>query len=531
MANKKLFDSLKGSIPVADGINEEGAPAYVKDPKTALATLVMTGCFSGTFYATDEKQLEMAKRLAGSVEPEFLAKLAVVGRTKGYMKDMPAFLLAFLGSLPNANGMRTLLRFAFPFVIDNGKMLRNYIQIVRSGQTGRTSFKSAEKSLLKDYFRSRGPDRIFADSVGQSPSMKDMLRIVHPKPLDAEHNALFGYLTGKHYNAECLPVLVQEFEAWKAKPESAPPNVPFRMITGVKGVTDEVWKKLAKGMRWQATRMNLNTMLRHNVFKDKEMVDMIAARLADKENVERARVFPYQLLTAYMNVNDKVPFKVKEALQDAMEIAVDNVPELPGKVAVCVDLSGSMDAAVTGYRGSATTNVTCRLVAGLMAAAILRKNKDAELILFTEHAKFGKVNPRDSVMSISQGIADAMRGGTNISSALALLNKHKAKPDTVVIVSDHESWVDCDQSERYVGWDTRQSDPTETMREWRKLKVRAKKAKLVCLDLQPYETSQVKERPDILQVAGFSDEVFNVIASFADGKLGGWVEKIEALEL
>jgi len=44
-----------------------------------------------------------------------------------------------------------------------------------------------------------------------------------------------------------------------------------------------------------------------------------------------ARVFPYQLLTAYANCDPQVPRIVRDALQDAMELAVANVPVIEAR--------------------------------------------------------------------------------------------------------------------------------------------------------------------------------------------------------
>jgi 60 kDa SS-A/Ro ribonucleoprotein len=43
--------------------------------------------------------------------------------------------------------------------------------------------------------------------------------------------------------------------------------------------------------------------------------------------------------------------------------------------------------------------------------------------------------------------------------------------------------------------------------------------------IQPYGTTQAKERADILNVGGFSDAVFDVIGRFVAGALGAdhWV--------
>ena len=55
--------------------------------------------------------------------------------------------------------------------------------------------------------------------------------------------------------------------------------------------------------------------------------------------------------------------------------------------------------------------------------------------------------------------------------------------------------------------------------------------KLVCIDLQPYGTSQAPERDDILNIGGFSDAVFDVVSAFLSGNAGRFVAEVEAIEL
>ena len=55
--------------------------------------------------------------------------------------------------------------------------------------------------------------------------------------------------------------------------------------------------------------------------------------------------------------------------------------------------------------------------------------------------------------------------------------------------------------------------------------------KLVCIDIQPYTTSQAPERSDILNVGGFSDAVFRVVASFLSGDEGRFVAEVEAVQV
>ena len=52
--------------------------------------------------------------------------------------------------------------------------------------------------------------------------------------------------------------------------------------------------------------------------------------------------------------------------------------------------------------------------------------------------------------------------------------------------------------------------------------------KLVCINLQPYGSTQAPERSDILNVGGFSDAV---VASFLGDGPSRFVAEVEAVEL
>lgn len=518
MANKTLFKSLVGKlIPATNARNEERAPAYALTPKATLAQYAATGCLGATFYANAEEQFAKVLELCEKVEPVFIAKTAVYARERGLMKDMPALLLAALASKDVQ-----LLAAVFPRVVDNGKMLRNFVQIVRSGTTGRKSFGSAPKRLVREWLEARDEAAVFRASVGQTPSLADIIKMVHPKPRGRERAALYGYLVGRDVDFESLPEVVRRFEAFKAGDRAVVPDVPFQMLTALELGTAE-WTAIARRAPWQMTRMNLSTFARHGVFEQPGMAELVARRLADPEQVKKARVFPYQLMVAYANADARVPVEVRDALQDAMEVAISNVPRVEGKVYVCPDVSGSMQSPVTGFRKGATTDVRCVDVAALVAAAVLRRNSRAEVLPF-EHEVVTKLslNPRDSVMTNAQKLAAVGGGGTNCSAPLRLLNLRKAEGDLVVYVSDNESWVDAGGGRG-----------TAMMREWAVFKRRNPRARLVCIDVQAYGTVQAAEREDILNVGGFSDHVFDIVADFAAGRLNPdhWVGVIEQVAL
>ena len=181
-----------------------------------------------------------------------------------------------------------------------------------------------------------------------------------------------------------------------------------------------------------------------------------------------------------------------------------------------------MGSSVTGWRKGATSAVRCIDVAALFAAAMVRANPKARVVPFEDRVVSIRLNPRDSVMTNATKLASIGGGGTNVSAPLAKLNTERAKADLVVIVSDNQSWVD-----------SKRHGATETMRQWELLKQRNPQAKLVCIDVQPCAHTQAPDRDDILNVGGFSDAVFDGVASVVEGAGSAerWVDAIEAIEL
>jgi 60 kDa SS-A/Ro ribonucleoprotein len=524
MVSPTLFPTQHGAkLPAANAVNRSGSGAYALSPRHQLAQLAATGALGSTFYASAEAQLDQVLALAQSLEPAFVAKTAIYARQRGHMKDMPALLAAVLAQRDVA-----LLQAVFGRVIDNGKMLRNWVQVLRSGAVGRKSLGSRPKKLVQQWLLAATEAQLLQAAVGSAPSLADVVKMVHPKAPEPWRAAWFGWLIGRAFDEGALPLQTRAFEQFKRAlghgergTQAELPDVPFQLLTALPLETAH-WAQIARRGSWQMLRQNLATFARHGVFSDESVANAVAQKLRDPVAVARSRVLPYQLMSAWAATGNEVPAVVREALQDAMDAALVNVPAVPGRVVVCPDVSGSMSSAVTGHRGSATSKVRCIDVAALVAAALLKRNPKASVMPFEQRVVDVRLNPRDSVLTNAGRLAKIGGGGTNVSAPLALLNQQRAAVDLVVIVSDNESWIDA-----------KRAGATQTMQEWGLLKSRCPRAKLVCIDLQPYGTTQAAERSDILNVGGFSDAVFTMVAAFAEDRLGPdhWVGEIERVSL
>ncbi len=551
MANKSLFSSLKALLPRATVRNEAGGPAYALEPKQALAQFAATGCFNGTFYADAEAQLDTLKSLIAQVNDNvFLAKLAVYSRERAYLKDMPAALTATVAARDTV-----LFHQVFDRVIDNGRVLRTLFQMIRSGQFGKKSLSSSLQRAFQRWLNTASPEKLLSASIGHDPSLRDVLRMARPTPTDNARRAIFGWLTDKVLSMWApatevdLPEQVRLLVAFRTAETAEQQVALLQSASGdenrpalharwdlladtAKGPL--VWAAIARTMGPQALRMNLNTLQRHGVFENAAMVQAVADRLADENEIRRSRQFPYQYFAAYLNASDEVPQAIKSALRKAAEIACGNVPELTGPVVIGLDVSGSMQSPITGHRGrGSTTKMRCVDVAALVAAALLRRNPDSVVIPFDTQAFDVRVDPSDSILSLADRLAKFGGGGTDCSLPIRKANSDYAKRKFagVVLVSDLESWVYQGRSYFY---GTNGSSGVVT--EWQKFvqnQVRLQGGditgpKLICIDLQPNQTTQAPERSDILNVGGFSDAVFSVIAAFLAGDANRFVAEVEA---
>ncbi|GIU68993.1 MAG: ribonucleoprotein [Candidatus Woesearchaeota archaeon] len=518
MPNPNLFNTRHDITK-----NEAGGIAFKMSPEHALAQYAVTGTLYNTYYVDDKNQLEHLLELLKKVSPEFVAKTAIYARQEGYMKDVPAALCAWLA----ANDI-SLLKKVFFRVIDNPVMLRKFVQFVRSGVFGRKSFGYAPKKLINQYLTNSSFEVLFKGSIGKNPSLADVIKMTHPKPKDKTQEVFFRYICGyDDINLDDLPQVVQEYEVFKKNlPTDIPKNVDFRFLTALP-LTKDHWKKIALTAPWHMTRMNLNTFKRYGVLDDPEIVSVIAERLQNEELIRKNKVFPYQLFITYMSIpRGEMPKEIIEALKRAVLISMNNVPDFDPdlQIAICPDVSGSMNSPIAANRQGIARYID---VASIFTAAIKAKTNNYIILPFNHDLMELSDIEEDDVFTLASKIRKMCNGGTNCSLPMDFLvsKYYTGKPDIIIYISDNESWIDTDNIYR---------ENTETNKLWKQYKQkRNPNAKLICWDIAPYKTVQVKDEPDVLNIGGFSDRIMDIIYLFINNKLEGkyWKEVIDSIDL
>lgn len=524
--NNKIFNTKTTNPPAVDTINNAGGLAYELDDGAALAQLICTGCINNTFYTKAEEQLDKIVSLASNVDNKFIAKLAVYARQEAYMKDTPPILLAILSKRDVV-----LFKKVAPKVLDNMKMIRNFITVIRSGKTGRKSLGSTPKKYIRNFINKLSDEELYRQTIGNSPSFKDIMNLVHPKPLTPSRDALYKYLLNKDTNTELLPKVIQELELYKKKAGPIP-NIDWQFLSCY-NPSKEDYKVIAKNMNWHALRMNLNNLSNKDVFEDKNLTKEIANKLNDKEIINKIKLFPYQVYNTLINTN-KIPTSISNALQDALDISVSNLQAFTkiNKLFICVDSSSSMNSAVTGDRGSVTTKVTCSHAAAIYAGAIIKANSnlDIEVIKFDTTAKAIKLNAKDSMWTLANSLI-ANGGGTNVSSSFDYIKKTGLKKSdniAIIVISDNESWQDYHNNLRQSAYGINKlyTGSAELLTH---IKNKVSSVKTVLVDIQPNTSTQIKDSPDVLNIGGFSDSIFPTIFNFIENNSQTWIDEINKI--
>ena len=140
--------------------------------------------------------------------------------------------------------------------------------------------------------------------------------------------------------------------------------------------------EIAKKLAWQTTRMNLNTSPGTACLK-RAVVKPDCGAFARFVRIRRARVFPYQLMTAHQNCDEAVRRRCgtlcRTRWSGDRQRAVDRRPDrgLSGRL-------GFDDGPGYGSPSGATTKVRCVDVAALVAASVLRKDPIGDVLPFEQ---------------------------------------------------------------------------------------------------------------------------------------------------
>lgn len=369
----------------------EGAPAIA--PKNPLAELrrAVASCllWEDQFY---EDGVSIADRIAALValcDPKDVAVLAVEARTAMKLRHAPLWLLAGLAKAGNGADADT-----YAATINRADEMGELISM--HWKDGKRPIPAAMKRGIAKAFGKFDAYRLGKYNRKVAVSLKDVLRLVHPKPANDEQAAL-----------------------WKSIIDGtlASPDTWEVALSGGADKKETFERLLREGnLGYLALLRNLRNMQEAGC--DRALVrDAIIARKG------AYNVLPFRYVAAARAAPQFEP-----ALDEALCAAIDHLPVFSGVTAILVDVSGSMADPL-----SARSDLTRRDAASALASII-----PGDVRLFSFADLVVEVPPRRGMAGIDAIAKSQPVGGTRLFDAVAAVNKEVAY-DRLIVITDEQA--------------------------------------------------------------------------------------------
>lgn len=298
-------------------VNYMGSTARKYDKQTELTLAVLNSFIDNKYYESSEKRL---KRIVGLVEknkPDFVAKLAYVTRTDFYMRSTATVLLGELSKTHRGDSLVSDTIEATIQRVDDITELVAYLEGKLSKQVKRGIRHALYKFNRYQLAKYRGEKNKY--------KLVDVFNLVHPKPQFADEEQKKAW-------KDLIEDKLRQFDTWENDIKKLPELI------------------MQNKVGYMALLRNLNNLARYKV--SEEVIERATSLLTNKEAIKKSKQFPYRFLSAYkalMGEEDKIKFekddikdKLQDAVKEALEISVGNIPLLEGKTVILVDNSGSM---------------------------------------------------------------------------------------------------------------------------------------------------------------------------------------------
>ena len=371
----------------------EGGAAYARDVESDLFLLAATNMAGeDTFYerATDrDARFVSLVHLATASNPAFVAGLAPYLRGKMLMRSAAVVMAAEYVAAGGAHG-RSVVAAALQRADEPAELLGYWLTV--HGRHVPMAVKRGVADAARRLYNERATLRY--DGLSRQVRMADVIELTHPEPHDDQQSALFRWLLDRRHHDDAtadaaqLPVLAAA-AALDAVPADerratlrqrgavalAEAGFSWERLSGwlPGGMDAEAWETVIPSMGVMALVRNLRNFDQAGV--SGAAVDNVIAKITDKGEVAKARLFPYQVWAAYKHAPSD---NWKRALGETIDATTGNVPALDGTLVV-IDTSGSMQTPVANR--STMTRVE---VGAVMAMATARRARDVDVVVFGE---------------------------------------------------------------------------------------------------------------------------------------------------
>lgn len=542
--SKTLPASGPRSVMTTTGpaLTHESGPAFALDAKGDLLTLAAVNMVGeDTFYESADVRDSRFRDLIWQVtrsDPDWVARFVAYLRGELNMRsasvvaaaeyalclrdalfwaDVPPMGPVAHGVMASAPPVRKVIASALRRPDEPGEFVAYWI-----ARTGKRTLPGGVQRGVSDAMERLFNERnvIKYDGTGKPWRLGDVVEMVHPKPGVPWQADLYGYLLDRRHHADDVRVPMERLgllranrsfltlspaaqrEAVLADPEVlGRTGVTWEILSSSGAMDKAAWEAVIPQMGVMALVRNLRNFDQAGI--SDEVAAQVIAKITSAEDIAKARMFPYQFLSAFLATES---LRWGPALETALNLSTANVPVLPGRWLILIDTSASMGGPLS--EKSKVRHVDVAALFGFVAAARAQTdvygfagdgwNRRGGKVTFKHPANPGSSVLRN-VQAFTKRIGEVGHGTETIAAIKETL---RPAHDGVAIFTDGQTFG------HYSNDSVSTAVPAGTP--------------IVAVDTTGYSGSMVDvSKPNRWQVGGFSDKLFTMINLLGRGK-GDW---------
>ena len=529
---------LQTASQTPDTTTYEGAPAYSRDSLSELFLLGVAN-FVGedTFYEKGEDRDARFAALSRAVavsEPEWFAKFVAWLRSDGNMRSAPLVAAAEgVKARLEAMAANPKIEFAGPSsreiiasvlqrADEPGELVAYWAQ--KYGEKDRSGNVKAQlpkpiKRGIADKIQSGLYNQYSAlkyDTDGKAVRFGDVLNLVHPDSGDIDKikqfytwllDRRFGRTEGKAYDLLDMVNARKELQAVpKDKRKEFLASHDTQVLLKAAGVTWEwlaswlgssldaaFWEAMVPTLPYMATLRNLRNLDQAGVSRETQKA--VAARLEDPKQVERSRQFPFRFLNAYKALDS---LTYGPALETALDLSTQNIPEISGKNLILIDTSASM-----GRKMSNKSSLSMAEAAALFGIALAKKGEQVTLVGFASGSFVHQINKGTSVLKEVERFTRRIGEVGHGTDLIGAVKRHFKGHDRVFVFSDMQI-----MGGHWFGDTLDTSVPSNIP--------------VYAFNLAGYAQSAMPTKKNRVELGGLTDATFKQIKLMEQGQAGTW---------
>lgn len=378
----------------AEPRTHEGGSAWATKPEDQLRRLAMASMlWEDSFYVDGKSAADLLAGAIKNVAPERAGAIAIEAREEQHLRHLPLFICAHLAAAqPGGQWLKHTIARVIRRPDELAEILAIYCQITRQSPKAIGKLPAQLKKGVALAFGKFDAYQLAKYDRKDAITLVDVARLTHPAHTDAIAGLVKGTLAAP--------------DTWEV---------------ALSGGADkrETFERLLRENRlgYLALLRNLRNMVDAGVDRGLIQSAIVARKGA-------GNVLPFRFVAAARACPSMEP-----ALDKALVASVAESARFPGRTAVLVDVSGSMEDRLSG-RSDMTRMDAAATLASVINAEDLR--------VFTFSNAVVEVPARVGMAGVDAIIGSQQHAGTYLAQAIGALNQH-VDYDRLIVITDEQS--------------------------------------------------------------------------------------------